>query len=341
MNNNNGLSFSICLPVYKGSHILKMALDSIFRQNFNSDYEIVIGEDTPLECNEEIKAVEMLINSYDITKIKYIKNSINLGYAVNLQNIVRNAKGEVLFLMAQDDILSKDSLQKTHDAFFLDNDIGCVTRPYYWFVDNFRKPVRVVTPYNIDADTVISVKDKGQFMKIFGSIGQLSGLAYKRNLITVPFNEECFPAHIYPFAGILRSHKCVFLKDYTVAIGILDSQTRLVESIYDVSPTESWLKMYKTVFTGEEFKEQSKWALEHICKNYMGFVQLKNYAKPGILLREIIIFIRERPKNLLNLKFWFFALGTLIIPAFILRRLVDWYKDRVIAKTLTNIQIDY
>lgn len=338
---NCKLFFSICIPVYKGSNLLKSSLDSIFRQEFNGDFEIIIGENTPPEFKEEIEKVTALINSYDDKRIIFIKNASDLGYARNLQNIVKFAKGDVLFLMAHDDVLSKDSLQKTHDAFFLGDNIGCVTRPYFWFTENFNKPVRAVTPYNEKEDSILTVKDKRQFMKIFESVGQLSGLAYKRELITIPFNEECFPAHIYPFAGILKNHKCVFLKDYTVAVGIMESQTRSISSIYDLSPTESWLRMYNSVFSGEEFKEQRNWGIDHIGKNYLGLIQLKNHAKPGVVRKEIGILIRERPKNLINFKFWVFALGTLLIPRFILRKLVDWYKDRIISKSLINIRFNY
>lgn len=338
INKNEGkLRFSICIPVYKGSHLLKDSLNSIFNQKFEN-YEVVIGDDNPMNLSEEIKRTKEIINSYNSDKIKYIKNKENLGYARNLQNIVANASGDVLFLMAQDDVLSKDSLQKTHDAFFLDENVGCVTRPYFWFMDDIKKPVRAVLPYDSQKDSVISISDgKKEFLKIFESVGQLSGLAYKKEFLEVPFHEECFPAHIYPFAGILRKHKCTFLKDYTVAIGIKDSQTRSVSSIYNLSPTESWLRMYRTVFGDKKYSRQRKWGEEHILTNFMGLIQLKNYGKPGVLWREIKILAKERPKNLLDIRFWFFAAGTLLTPKFILIPLIDWYKNKVSSKLLTEI----
>lgn len=329
-NEKETLIFSICIPVYKGSHILGKALDSIFNQKFDGEFEVIIGEDTPLEFSNEIKKVEELIGEYDSSKIKYIKNQKNLTYAINLQNIVSLASGKYLFLMAQDDVLSPYALQKTYDAFLLDKDIGCVTRPYFWFMDNPNTPVRMITPYNQKKDAIVSVFKKDEFMKIFESLGQLSGLAYRRDFIEIPFNEECFPAHIYPFAGILRKYKCVFLKDYTVAVGILDSQTRSISSIYDLSPTESWLRMYNTVFAGEEFKQQRKWGVEHICgHNFEGLIQLKSYAKSGVLLKEIKILIKNRPINLLSFKFWVFVLILLLIPRFILIRVIDLYKAKI------------
>lgn len=340
MNEKRNFSISVCMPIYNGSGILKDALSSILNQNFQN-FEIIIGDDNPPELLDEIKKTQEIIESFKDDRIKYYKNEKNLGYAVNLKTIVSKAKNDILFLMAQDDILAKDALQKTHDAFLLDENIGVVTRPYFWFEKDINKPVRAVLPYNENGDSVISVFDgKNEFMKIFESVGQLSGLAYRREFLEVPFNEECFPAHIYPFAGILRNHKCVFLKDYTVAVGIMDSQTRSVSSVYDLSPTESWLKMYRTVFASPEYFQQREWGEEHILTNFVGFVQLKNYAKRGTLVREIKIFIKNRKRNLLNLKFWFFALGALLIPRWILIPLVDWYKSKVNSKIVSQIKFE-
>jgi len=335
-------SLSICIPVYNGSHLLQNLLINIFGQQNFSDYEIIIGEDTPPEFAQEIAKTEKIIKSFKDPRVKYYKNEINLGYAVNLQKIVSRAKNDTLFLLAQDDILSADALKKTHDAFLLDSTVGVITRPYFWFDNDINTPVRVVYPYNKNQTKVISIFDgKHEFHKIFESVGQLSGLAYKRSLIDIPFNAECFRAHIYPFAGILRNHKCAFLNDYTVAVGIKDSQTRSISNIYDLSPTLSWLKMYRTVFDDDNYRDQLRWGREHILTNYIGLIQLKNYAKSGVLNREILILIRERPLNLLSFKFWFYVLITLLTPREILSKLVDIYKVKVNSNLIEPIKFNH
>lgn len=334
----NHLSFSICMPIYHGSHLLKKSLDSIFNQSFK-DYEIIIGDNNDLKDQQEIKKTKDIIKSYRSKKIKYFKNKKNLGYPLNLKKIVSKAQNDVIFLMAHDDILAKDALQKSHDAFFLDENIGVVTRPYFWFMYNINQPVRAVLPLNNQEDQVISISDsKEVFLKIFESVGQLSGLCYMRKYLEVPFHKDVFPAHIYPFAGILRKHKCVFLKDYTVAVGIIDSQTRSRSSIYDLSPTLSWIKMYKSVFKGEKSKLQRHWGVEHICTNFEGLIQLKNYAHKGVLLKEIYYLFKHRPLNLLVPKFWFYSILSLFIPSFILRKLTDYYKKNIVANKLPRIK---
>mgnify|MGYP001561445576 CR=1 FL=1 len=118
--NDKNLSFSICIPVYKGSSLLRECLQSIVKQGF-TNYEIIIGEDTPPEYRDEIKKTQEIIQSFPNQNIQYFKNKMNLGYPKNLQKIVSFAKNDIIFLMGQDDILSRNALQKTHDAFFLGN----------------------------------------------------------------------------------------------------------------------------------------------------------------------------------------------------------------------------
>ncbi len=329
-------SVSICVPVYKGSRILKKSIDSILKQGFPF-HEILFGDDNPPELpglpelKEEIENTRRLIESYNDPRLKHFKNETNLGYAVNLQRLVAKATGDIIFLMAQDDVLSNDSLAKTHDAFLLDDDVGVVTRPYFWFMNHdIKTPVRVVTPPDATRDLIFnSHESEYLFNKVFESVGQLSGLAYRRQFIEVPFHEECFPAHIYPFAGIFRKHKCVFLKDYTVAVGIEDSQTRSVSSIYDLSPTESWVNMFKSVFKGVEYSRQREWGISHIASNHIGLLQIKNFGNPGTLTREIKLLLKYRPKNFIDPKFYFFAMGCLVIPKRLLVPLIDRFKKTV------------
>jgi glycosyltransferase involved in cell wall biosynthesis len=327
------LKFSICIPTYNGSKWIKETLESILSQSFQN-FETIISDD----CSKD-DTVEVIKNIRD-KRIKIYQNKINLGYGKNLQVLRKLSKGDILFLMGQDDILLKDALLKTHNAFMLGEEIGLVMRPYYWFYEDVKKPVRAIFPYNGKKDSIISVLDgKREVQKIFESVGQLSGLAYRRKYMDMDFHEETFPAHIYPFASITKKYKVVYLKDYTIAVRIESSQTRFKKSIYDISPTESWVKMFNTVYREKKYEEVRKAGIEQTAKNYVGLVQLKNYSTFKNLMREILILIKLRPLNLLSPAFWFFSLGTIIIPTVVLRRLVDFFKNNIMGPKI-KIEIE-
>ena len=337
MKKKKTLSFSICMPVYKGSKIIKKTLKSIAKQDF-TNYEIIIGDDNPVKLKQEIQKTKRIIKFFKFKKLTYIKNKKNLGYPKNLKKIVSFAKNDVIFLLAQDDILSKDALQKTHDAFFIKKNIGAVTRPYFWFENDIKKPIRAVFPPNPNKNTILSLKQgKYAISYIFGSIGQLSGLAYKRKYINVPFNENIFPAHIYPFAGILKKHYCVFLKDFTVAVGIPYSQTRNISSIYNISPTESWVNMFRQVYKEKKYEKIRKSCIKNIATHYTGLVQIKNFGSMNLLLREIRVLLQCHWESLFNLKFWLYVIITIFLPKKILLFLSDNYKRHILSKQLRNI----
>jgi hypothetical protein len=172
-------------------------------------------------------------------------------------------------------------------------------------------------------------------------VGQLSGLAYRTKYMDMAFHEDIFPAHIYPFASILKTHKVVCLKDYTVAVRIESSVTRHNSHIYDTSPTESWIKMFETVYSGDQYEDLRKQCINFITSDFNGLVQLKTSASMKILLREILVLIRYRWHNIFNVKFWLFTSGTILIPSKVLRTLVDGLKRDVLSQTLSEVLFEY
>lgn len=330
----------ICMPTYNGAKWITEALQSILRQSFQ-DFTIIISDDS--STDETIKVVENIKDH----RIRIFKNTKNLGYSGNLRALMRTLKnqkidGEIIFLMAQDDILLKEALLKTHNAFLIDRNIGAVTRPYYWFHYNIMKPVRAVKPYNEKEDAIISVLDGRRVIyKIFESVGQLSGLAFRREYIDTDFHQDIFVSHIYPFSSITKKHKVMFLKDYTVAVRTYSSQTRFEPRIYDTSATLSWIKMFSSIYDTEEFKDVKRIGIEFATKSGCeGLIQIKTTATTSSLLNDIHTLISFDNKNVLRGKFWMFTLLSIILPRRILRRLVDIYKEEIMSHGLKNIRIE-
>ncbi|MCX6812236.1 MAG: glycosyltransferase family 2 protein [Candidatus Berkelbacteria bacterium] len=246
-------TFSVLIPAYKSAGIIGATIKSILDQTF-SDFELIIVDDcSPDDTEKVIKNWQKKDR-----RIKYFRNEKNLGYSGNLERCRQLASGKYIYLMGNDDILSSQALEKTLVAFKMDKDVGVVTRPYYWFEQNdVNSAVRVVRPLDESADRLISASDGRQvFEKVIESVGQLSGLCYRRDWMDLPIHPDIFPAHIYPFMSIFKKHKAVFLKDYILAVRILSSQTRSLSSIYQPSPTFTWVRMFKTVFAGKRYQNQ-------------------------------------------------------------------------------------
>lgn len=332
----NDLKFSICLPAYHGADIIKETIDSILSQSF-TNFEIVIVDDNSKDNTEEV--VRMIGDR----RIRFFKNEKNLGYPKNMEVCRSKAEGDIIYLMGQDDILAKDALLNTYKAFKISDDIGAVTRPYYWFDEDIIKPVRAKDQFDSRKDTVISIKDgETSVIEVFKTLDQLSGLAIRTKFIDTPFHEDIFPCHIYPFAAVFKRHPIVFLKDYNVAVRIRSSQCRSVSSIYERSPVQSWVEMFENVFREREFDDLRKKCIKNfVAINYVGLVQIRNYAKYKYLLREIWYLLKYRWQNIYCVQYWFFSLGCVIMPPFLLIPLVDWYKNKVNTLKLKFIKFEY
>ncbi len=328
------LKFSILVPAYNGAGFIGATLRSILSQSF-TNYEMIVVDDNSGD------GIEDVVKSLRDARIKFYGNRVTLGYPGNLEECKKRATGDILYLMGQDDILEKDALMNTRTAFEISEDIGAVTRPYYWFDENVDKPVRAKKQLNPERDEIVRITDPyPRIIRVFQTLDQLSGLALRKKYVDMDFHEDIFPCHVYPFASIFKKHPIVFLKDYNVAVRIATSQTRSLSSIYDKSPMQSWVDLFRNVFYENEFEGMRRYCIKNfVAKNFVGLVQIKNYGRFKCLLREIALLVKYRWRNLFDVRFWFFSLGTLVMPRSVLRPLADFYKERIFSSFLRDVRL--
>lgn len=330
------LKFSILIPTYNGALVIGDTLRSILSQSFQN-FEIIVQDDA--STDDTVRVIE----AFNDQRIKIFRNEKNLGYPGNLDNLSKRGEGEIIYLMGQDDILGEGALEETYGAFKISDGIGAVARPYFWFDEEITKPVRATRQLNPNRNEIVKITDS--FARIILTIdvaGQLSGLAMRREFMDTPFHEDIFPCHVYPFIAILKKHPILFLKDYNLAVRIGSSQCRSVSSIYDKSPIESWIDFANSMFSEPELAGLRIYFIKnYVAKNYVGLVQIRNYAKYRYLFREIWMLLKYRWENMFSPAFWFFSLGCAIIPPFVLIPLVDWYKNKINSKKIRHIKFKY
>lgn len=329
-------TIDILIPTYNGAGCITDTIKSILSQNYKNFRILICDDDSKDDTLKKIKRIKD-------ERIIIIENKNNFGYSKNLERARQHATAEFIYLMGQDDIMAKNTLRNTIKAFKISKNIGAVTRPYFWFDKDINVPVRAKKQLNPRKDTIVKITDNPQkVIRVFETLDQLSGLAYRREFMDLPFHSDIFPCHIYPFASIFKKHPVVFLKDYNIAVRITSSQTRSLSSIYTKSPLLSWVEMVKSIYSEKKYKRIQKYLIEDfITRNYVGLVQLRNYAQYKYLLREIWYLIKFNWKNIFSFSFWFFSIGCLITPTTILIPLVDWYKNKIYSQSLKYINFNF
>lgn len=350
---NVHLTLSILIPVYKGSGTLTTALGSILHQSDTPD-EVIIGDDTSSKDVIEIKKIKQIIEQFKKKApfpVLYLHNNKNLGCQKNFQNLTDLATKDIVLYLAHDDIFSSNAIKIVKDVFQKNPKVGFMTRPYFWFYDDIKKPIRYVPPPDDEKHTIIpSVDDllkrdndvsQKAVSEIFGSIGQISGLVLRRKWITEPFHEDIFPGHMYPIADMWKKHQGIFIKDYILAVGTATSQSRTISGIYEDSPTEQWMRMFRYNFNGKKYSQILKLCTKHIATNYLGLIQIKNFSTTANVFDEIVILLKYRTINIFSFSFWFYSMLSLVIPKTILLRCTDWYKNTIMSKSIPQIEFDY
>jgi len=329
-------TIDILIPTYNGVDCITDTIKSILSQNYKN-FRILICDDASKD--DTVKIIKQIKDE----RIFIIENKINFGYSKNLERARQHATGEFIYLMGQDDIMATNTLKNTINAFKLSKNIGAVTRPYFWFDKDIKIPVRAKKQLNQKKNIIVKITDNPQkVIRVFETLDQLSGLAYRREFMDLPFHPDIFPCHIYPFASIFKRHPVVFLKDYNIAVRIASSQTRSLSYIYEKSPLLSWIEMVKSVFFEKKYQRVQKYLIkDFITKNYVGLVQLRNYAKYKYLVREIWYLIKFNWLNIFSPSFWFFSIGCLITPTTTLIPLVDWYKNKIYSQSLKKIKFNF
>ncbi len=321
--------FSILLPTFNGSRYLAETLQSLLDQDF-TDWELIVFDDFSTDTTYDIA------RSISDSRIRCFRHLSNLGYGGNLSSCVKEARGKFIFLLGQDDILLPGALRNTVRAYDLEDNVGAVTRPYYWFLEQASVAVREVPPPNNSKDLIFDLSNDLTIAKsLINSLGQLSGLSFKRDLMKLDFHQHVFTSHLYPIMDILRHSKGVFLSHETVAIRIASSQTRFKSEIYNPPPLQTWVEMVDSVFCSESDLRTRLYMRKYLgSSNFVDLVQIRNYSTWKIWAQEVRLFLQLRPNNLVDARFMFITLICLITPRQVLRYAVDIFKKQVLSRFL-------
>lgn len=129
---------SVCIPTYNRPESLINCLNSLSLQS-NKNFEVCISDN----CSK--KNIGRLIQPFKKKfKIRYNRNSRNLGFALNLLKVSKMAKGDFIWFLGDDDLIIKSGIEKLHNI--IKKNTKC---DFFWvnsfylnkdFLENFSYP---------------------------------------------------------------------------------------------------------------------------------------------------------------------------------------------------------
>ena len=104
---------SVCIPTYRGAAYIERAIDSVLAQTF-ADFELLVVDDNSPD------ETASLVARYDDPRVRYLRNTENLGPEGNWNRCLHEARGTYFKLLPQDDWLMPECLQEQVAVFEAD-----------------------------------------------------------------------------------------------------------------------------------------------------------------------------------------------------------------------------
>jgi glycosyltransferase involved in cell wall biosynthesis len=102
------MRISVCIPTYNGEKYIKQQLDSILIQ-LGEDDEVIISDDSSSDLTVEI------IKKINDDRINLIENCKFKSPIFNLENALKHAKGDYIYLSDQDDVWLSNKVSITQN----------------------------------------------------------------------------------------------------------------------------------------------------------------------------------------------------------------------------------
>ena len=127
---------SIGMPVYNDATFVREALDSLLAQTF-TDIELIIADDASTDGSAEI-CQEYVSRDH---RVRYIRQPETKGISVNMQFLLKEARGEYFMWAADDDRWDKEFISILLDALLSNSKCVCAFCPYS-FIDESSAPIK-------------------------------------------------------------------------------------------------------------------------------------------------------------------------------------------------------
>jgi len=120
---------SICIPVYNGAKYVCETINSVLNQDYEN-LEILVSDDC--STDDTISIVESIKDN----RIRIIKNKENLGLGGNWNVLLREATGDYLMIVCQDDLLIPGVISQKVKVLEENPDVVIVTSASYVINEN-------------------------------------------------------------------------------------------------------------------------------------------------------------------------------------------------------------
>ena len=260
MTTENKPLVSICIPTFNGEAYLEECLHSAINQTYKN-IEIIVSDDASKDGTLQI--INEITSKTDIP-IFIFKHQPN-GIGANWNNCIKNANGQYLKFLFQDDVLNEDCVARMMKMMLLNSNIGIVyAKRHFIYQEETDAIVEFKNVYghlhNYWADLIVEedivsgtkyLKDRNFLNAPKNKIGEPTSVLLDKNCLKKVgyFNEDLKQALDCEFWSRLMPHYNIgFVDDYLSKFRLHKKQASVVNKSEKINENEDLYHIYyKTV----------------------------------------------------------------------------------------------
>lgn len=306
--------FSIVIATYNRPIDLKFALERILNQTFE-DFEVIISDNSPT------RETEKTVKKFEDKRIRYFRNSKNLGAVENIGKAFSYPKGKYVFMHGDDDYLLYDNVLNNAFNFIKKGNYGLIRLNYlYKTFDKKNVFDYMRNKSNLSSLNIEPNKSPREILEFIKNIDLffMSGIIFKNPLhkkITI-IKSELMPWFNVCFEGI-KSNGGFYDSDYKIIASWSNQEKH--PAYYVENGKLSFENLY------EEIRKITK---DEYYKSYLApqleasvnlFPAIKYNSNNINLIRYAKRIIQLDSGYKISIKFWILLIISFFAPTFILR----------------------
>jgi len=313
----NEITLTIGIPTYNRCNFLKKLINNLLNQLQkidNSKIEILISDNCSTDNTEDL--IKKILKKSTL-KIRYIKNSKNLGYDANINNIFKLSKGDYVFLISDDDDFEPNSVNfiyKTINNFYKNNLIIFGSNFYDSKLKNFIDKDNFFKSFN----SPIIFNNAEEFFKyskvFFGGVSGvcISTLAWKNFFLSNMFGTNWI--HMDVSLSIMIKNGLVVIP-HSVVKYRQDNKDNRWNSIRTSLGIQKVLKKYLNKLPSLNDSMYK----EHRHQTRLSFIGIEGFSNDLNYFERI--YLSFKSFDLRRFSFWFIDLPIVIFPGFVTKRI--------------------
>ena len=313
----NDKFFSIVIPTRDRLQLLKLAVESILKQNF-SDFEIVIAD------NSSNSAVEDWITIRSDSRIRYFPWGGNLDVTENWNRAIGLAEGRYILMLGDDDVIVPNALSSLHKTLLVQGKVDCAYLGCYLFAMPNTYPGQSLgflrsyenraiykgqkNPFFLDEETKkVLVQQSFNFIISFDYNPQfwlINRKFLKEKFSRINYYAGPYPDYFAAIATMMLAERVLVIPEEIVAIGI----TKMSHGFFHFTGDDQGVTNFQNFRDKDPIFDAVKnklipvtlmptlWAvtLEHLSRTFGIRVNWARYRKLQIIELKALTFERRR-----------------------------------------------